>query len=152
MPRLGGRVFITTTTREHDCGCVRRQEVGWVEPLVYHRMAVPSTVCVVSCVRFEVHEAVTVKDVGSCNLVGIYRRLGGSYRFHLQGRGVSLVSNKNPVVVRSAETSTSFYQTIRCYISEDAPYYLAVCRYKQAVTLVKCIWPLSDSSLSLNTD
>jgi hypothetical protein len=58
------RVFITAITREHDCGCVRRQEVGWVEPLVYHRMAVLSTVSVVSCVRFEVLAAVTVKDVG----------------------------------------------------------------------------------------
>jgi hypothetical protein len=76
--------------REHDCSALCRVCLS-LGPL--SRMAVPSSVVILSFVRLEVLAAVTTKDAGIFCDVGVHRRFVGQYWPHLQDRGVSRVSN-----------------------------------------------------------
>jgi hypothetical protein len=85
----------------------------------------------------EVFTSMAMKGVvASCSPVEVHRQLEGTYRLHLEGGRVSEVRNQKKGATRllsssaycvsfkmeticCSETSVDFYQTTRCYNSED---------------------------------
>jgi hypothetical protein len=94
------------------------------------------------CIYRSVHEHVsilkttltTVCDVTPCSLVEVYRRIGGTYCFSLQGGNKTLagcllgaLSPLEMEAVRCSKTPVNFYRTTRRHMPEGSTFRDSVC-------------------------